>query len=189
MKAINPLLDKILIPIVLGFLIPIATVVGSKFSTGDWLVWFSNVPIWIWIVIGALITAWIIVIAIRRRISKLREDDHSPIQIISMPDGGWAEAGKIGYAGVYWIVLAPKNPWYELEPKRITARDLDMDTPPRCPKCETEIEQSKSFWGGYVWKCVRCDFQKRNRDSYYREKERALKVVKREWEIKYTPKR
>ena len=87
MKAINPLLDKILIPIVLGFLIPIATVVGSKFSTGDWLVWFSNVPIWIWIVIGALITAWIIVIAIRRRISKLREDDHSPIQIISMPDG------------------------------------------------------------------------------------------------------
>jgi ribosomal protein L37AE/L43A len=61
--------------------------------------------------------------------------------------------------------------------------DLDIDTPPRCPKCETEIEQTRSFWGGYVWKCVKCGFQKRNRESYYREGERAEKIARREFEM------
>ena len=87
------------------------------------------------------------------------------------------------YAGVIWIVRAPKPSELDLEPPEITASDLELETPPRCPKCETEIEQSRSFWGGYVWKCVKCGFHKRNSDSYYREEERARKIAKRHWEV------
>jgi len=35
-----------------------------------------------------------------------------------------------------------------------------VETPPRCPKCETELEETRSFWGGYIWKCVNCGFKK-----------------------------
>jgi len=183
MKAVNLLLDKIIIPILLAFLIPVVTGIGSKASTGNWLEWFASVPSQVWITLVIIFALWILVVAIRYRIKHLRKEGHSSISIISAPYGGWRTIGKLKYADVIWIVRAPAPPLLELEPEPITPHDLDIDTPPRCPKCETEIEQTQSFWGGYIWKCVRCGFRKRNRDSYYQEEDRVKKIAKREWEI------
>ena len=183
MKAVNLLLDRIIVPILLAFLIPIVTGIGSKASTGNWLEWFVSVPSPVWITLVVIITLWILVIAIRYRIKHLRKESNPLISIISVPYGNWRDVGKFTYADVIWIVRAPAPPWYELDPKPITPDDLDIDTPPRCPKCETEIEQTHSFWGGYIWKCVKCGFKKRNSESYYREEERVKKIAKREWEI------
>ncbi len=183
MKLLNSLLDKIIIPILLAFLIPIITGIGSKVSTGNWWVWFTSVPTTLWVIVVIIILLWIIIISIRYRVRQLHKDGHSLISIISIPYGGWRDVGKIRYADVIWIVRVPATPWYELDPKPITAYDLDLQTPPRCPKCETEIEQTKSFWGGYIWKCVKCGFQKRNSESYYREAERAEKIARRDFEL------
>ena len=183
MKAVNFLLDKIIVPILLAFLIPIVTGIGSKASTGNWLEWFANVPIQVWITLIILFALWILVIAIRYRIKNLHKGSHSPVSIITLPYGSWRTVGKLTYADVVWIISAPAPPWYELDLKPINPYDLDINTPPRCPKCETEIEQTKSFWGGYVWKCVKCGFNKRNRESYYREGERVKKIARRECEI------
>lgn len=183
MKAVNLLLDKIIVPILLAFLIPVVTGIGSKASTGNWLEWFATIQSQVWITLVIIFALWILVIAIRYRIKHLRKEGQSPISIISVPYGGWRNIGKLKYADVIWIVRAPAPPWYELNPEPITPHDLDIDTPPRCPKCETEIEQAQSFWGGYVWKCVKCGFQKRNRESYYKEEERAKKIARREFEM------
>jgi ribosomal protein L37AE/L43A len=102
---------------------------------------------------------------------------------MSIPYGDWMDVGRLNYAGVIWIVRAPKPPWHQLDAEPISVDDLELQTPPRCPKCETEIEQTQSFWGGYIWKCVRCGFKKRNSESYYREEERAKKIARREFEI------
>jgi len=183
MKAVNLLLDKIVVPILLAFLIPVVTSIGSKISTGNWSEWFATIPSQVWITLVIIFALWILVIAIRYRTRHLRKESQSTISIISVPYGGWRNIGKLKYADVIWIVRAPAPPWYELSPEPITPHDLDIDTPPRCSKCETEIEQSQSFWGGYVWKCVKCGFQKRNRESYYKEEERAKKIARREFEM------
>lgn len=183
MKVVNFLLDKLFAPILLALLIPVVTGIGSKASTGNWLEWFTSVPSQVWIMLLIIFALWILVIAIRFRIKHLREGGYSPISIISVPHGGWRNIGKLKYADVVWIVRAPTPPWYELDPKPITPHDLDIDTPPRCPKCETEIEQTQGFWGGYIWKCVKCGFKKRNPKSYYREEERAKKIARRDFEM------
>jgi len=183
MKVVNFLLDKIIAPILLALLIPVVTGIGSKASTGNWFEWFASVPNQVWITLAAIFAIWILAIAIRYRIKQLRKESHSPISIISVPYGGWRNIGKLKYADVIWIVRAPAPPWHELDPEPISAYDLDLQTPPRCPKCETEIEQTQSFWGGYIWKCVKCGFHKRNRESYYREEERAKKIARRDFEI------
>jgi len=183
MKVINLLLDKIVVPVLLALLIPIVTGIGSKASTGNWLEWFASVPSQVWITLAIIFAFWILVIVIRTRIKHLHKESQSPISIISIPYGGWRNVGKLKYADVIWIVRAPATPWYELDPKPITSQDLDIDIPPRCPECETEIEQTQSFWGGYIWKCVKCGFQKRNRESYYREEERAKKIARRDFEM------
>lgn len=183
MKAVNLLLDKIIIPILLAFLIPVVTSIGSRASTGNWLEWFATIPSQVWITLAIIFALWILVSIIRRRMKHLHKEGHSPISIISVPNGGWRNIGKLEYADVIWIVRAPAPPWYELNPEPITSHDLDIDTPPRCPKCETEIEQTQSFWGGYIWKCVNCGFQKRNRESYYKEEERAKKIAGRKFEM------
>ena len=59
---------------------------------------------------------------------------------------------------------------------------LHAKLPPRCPKCQTELEQEKSKVGGHTWKCVRCNFKKRNKKKYEVEREGAEKIARREWE-------
>jgi hypothetical protein len=110
MKAVNLLLDKIIIPILLAFLIPVVTGIGSKASTGNWLEWFTSVPSQFWITLVAIFALWILVVAIRYRIKHLRKEGHSPISIISIPYGGWRNIGKLKYADVVWIVRAPAPP-------------------------------------------------------------------------------
>lgn len=59
---------------------------------------------------------------------------------------------------------------------------LRIKFPPRCPECKTELGQEKSKVGGYIWKCVRCNFKKRNKKSYWNERDGVEKIARRLWE-------
>lgn len=181
MKIIQFLLDKIVAPLVVMVLTPIIIGTASKINTGNWMKWFGLIPKRAWIIFGLIIFLWIAIIVIRNRLKQLQKLNAGPrIFVISTPVFGWITIGKLNYAGVVWRVRAPApEPWKSFDPSSISQSSIEVETPPRCPKCETELEQSHSFWGGYAW---RCDFQKKNRDSYYREAERAEKVARREWE-------
>jgi len=184
MKIVQFLLDKIVAPLLVVLLTPIIISIASKINTGDWMEWFSLIPNTLWIVFGLVIFLWVIIIAIRSRVKQLQKLDAGPgVFVISTPAFGWITIGKLNYAGVVWRVRAPApSPWESFNLSMISPSNIEMETPPRCPKCETELEQSHSFWGGYIWRCVGCGFQKRSRDSYYKEGERAEKIARREWE-------
>lgn len=64
----------------------------------------------------------------------------------------------------------------------MSASDVEVKIPPRCPKCKTELEQSKSFWGGRNWKCPRGDFTNKSKKSFYELSESLEKIVRRDWE-------
>jgi hypothetical protein len=182
MRVVSYLLDKIAVPIAVTVLTPAAVLAVSKLKTGDWLAWTTRFPPALPYWFGILMALWFGAVAIRHRI---RELQGSGIRAwtIRNPIYGWVDVGCVEYAGVKWRIRAARDSLMRLDPADVQPEDLDVQTPPRCPKCETEIEQVARFWGGYYWGCVRCGFRRKNRDSYFREMERVEKLARREWEM------
>jgi len=100
------------------------------------------------------------------------------ISVISNP--GWVTIGKIDYNGLVWRIIIPAPAEKSFNP--IPLSSIEVEIPPRCPNCETEIEELSNHSGRVVWRCVRCGFKKRNRDGYFTEKHRAEKIARRELE-------
>ena len=84
----------------------------------------------------------------------------------------------VAYQGVTWDIVAPAR--HPLEMAADYARHLptvgEAKIPPKCPKCGVELEEKKGLVYGHIWRCVACDFKKRNRDSFYTEAVRAEKI-------------
>lgn len=180
MKMAQYLVDKLVIPLVVRVLSSIISIsIGSKIITGDWIEWFYLIPKRVWIIFGMIIFLWVIITVIHERNKQgMVLEDLWAVSVT--PEYEWITIGKLDYAGVVWRVRTPAPAsWEYFNP---STSSIKVETPPLCPKCETELEESRSFWRGYVWRCVGCGFQKRNRDSYYREAERAEKLARREWE-------
>jgi ribosomal protein L37AE/L43A len=183
MKTVDFLLGKFVAPFAVAVLTPAGISVVSKLRTGDWLKLFGRVPTAVWIAGVALLVAWYTVVAIRKRLKRLR-DARGPFGfVVSTPIWGWLQVGKLEHAGVCWIIRAASPPpWTPCEPHQISPASLEVETPPRCPRCETELEGSERFWGGHLWKCIDCGFERKNSDSYYLESERAERMARRHWE-------
>lgn len=154
------MLDKVVFPLLALVLTPIAVALGSEIATGNWMEWFGLIPNTASIVFGLVIFVWVVIITIRSRLKRLQELDAVPgIFVGSRPPFGWVTIGKFDYAGVVWRVrAAPARRHESLEPSRISSLSIEVETLPRCPNCKTELEESRSFWGGYVWRCVRLGF-------------------------------
>ena len=185
MKAVvNWLLDKTIVPILLIVLTPIITGIGSKVSTDNWFEWFATTPVLVWVILAIILIPWI-AFAIYHRIKHLRRENWSVRPLRFKPSGGWETIYKIEHAGVIWNVRVPVQASTFKRRKVPTLDDLDIEIPPRCPKCSTKLEEIKSFWCGYVWKCVNCGFHKRNRDDWFKEERRVIKLAERRFEEIY----
>ncbi len=146
MKMAQYLVDKLVIPLVVGLLLPILTGLGSKIITGD-LEWFYLIPKRFWIIFGMIIFLWVIITVIHKRNKQgMVLEDLWAVSVT--PEYEWITIGKLDYAGVVWRVRTPAPAsWEYFNPS--TSR-IKVETPPLCPKCETELEESRSFWRGYV---------------------------------------
>jgi ribosomal protein L37AE/L43A/uncharacterized integral membrane protein len=185
-KLFDTFLDAVLLPVLAPIGTLVATAVGSKLSTGDWLTWLRAVPMKVWLILFAVGGIWFVAVLIGRRVRELRAArSHSGPAVFSVPMHGWIELAEFTHTGVLWRVRAPRESTWELEDKTsVDPSDIDVATPPRCPRCKTELEESQRFLGGYVWKCVRCGFKRSNKESFYREADRAEKIARREWEMR-----
>ena len=180
------ILDNIIALIVVGVVFPSVTFLGSIISTGDWLDWFAAIPVPVRITLAGLLVSWILFIAIRRRTRHLRKENWSPPKPPRfIPAEGWETIHKIEYANVVWQVRVPVRTSTFRGREVPTIDDLDIEIPPRCPDCGTKLEETKSFWGWYVWKCIKCGFRKRNRDDFFKEERRVIKLAERWFEETY----
>lgn len=177
------LFNNVIGPIVVAIIPTIIASVSFKVSTGHWIEWIRDISPKTWLLLATLWIFWISFIMVRRRILRLRElNASSSLSGIWVPVYGWMEIGEMGYSGVLWKVkVHAASPW-ELNPSIPSPESIEIKTPPLCPKCGTELEQRHGFFGGYRWTCVGCNFNKKNKDSYYREAERARKLAKRKYE-------
>ncbi|MBC7349958.1 MAG: hypothetical protein H5U05_08295 [Candidatus Aminicenantes bacterium] len=183
MKKHHYILEKIALPLLVSFLTPIATSIGSKITTGNWTLLFSKIPLSYKVVFFLLIIFWIIINIVQRK-NKNVTSEGPLISFIKIPPWGWENIGNISYAGVKWVIIVPAQPLKTLSVHHnISPEDLEIKIPPRCPKCETELEQYKSFIGGFIWKCIACGFKIRSHNDFFKEAERAKKIAKRQLEI------
>jgi hypothetical protein len=182
-RMIESLLKDLIRPLLLLALAPSATALGSRIATGDWTKWFRLIPKPVWIGLVLVILVWVAIILIRKRLKQIRESDAGPpvaVSVVSLY--GTVSIATVDRAGVLWGVHAHRPSPFPFEPSDIHPSSIYVIPPPTCPKCETELEESHSFWGGYVWRCVRCGFKKRNQDSFSREAERAERIARRKWQ-------
>ena len=179
MKIFKYLMDNYINPVIASIIVSIIIALGSKAYTGKWLEWFKLIPLTTLKIVGGWILLWIVIIFISRRFKNLKNSNGIFAAVNYGAPYGWVPLGEIEYNEVIWRFRSPKSTPYGDYSKS----DIDVETPPRCPNCETELEQSNSFWGGYIWKCLVCDFKKRNRESYYTEEERVKKIARRNLEL------
>jgi ribosomal protein L37AE/L43A len=182
MAILKYILEKLLIPLMIST--PVVTVLISKIKTGNSLEYLQSVSKEQWMIIGGVAlllftVRWIFmkVIAVRKL-----NDSSLPFAMISSPPYGWKEIGEIEYKGVVWkIKLAVRS----IRSENIRLSDIEVGTPPRCPKCKTEIEQKHVLFGRYLWYCINCSFKKRSGESYYIEADRAEKIARRKVEEEF----
>lgn len=157
--------------------------------TGNWMNVFSLIPNTLLnFFLIFCIPIGIIFLVIFLRVRQLRKLNSGPkISVIQTAPYGWTKIGEHSYKGLLWNIQIPTPSPYSLYDEDLYGGHLrssiEIETPPRCPRCKTEIEQIHSFWTWYVWKCAMCGFKKRNSHSYYQEKDRVLKIARRSYEL------
>jgi len=96
MKMAQYLVDKLVIPLVVGLLLPILTGLGSKIITGD-LEWFYLIPKRFWIIFGMIIFLWVIITVIHKRNKQgMVLEDLWAVSVT--PEYEWITIGKLDYA-------------------------------------------------------------------------------------------
>jgi len=103
--------------------------------------------------------------------------------LIYYDQSNYAEISEIKYQGVIWkIIVSPDWTGKILELSNYSSEDIDINFSPRCPDCGTKLEEREGLICGYIWKCVKCGYKTRNKDSSYIERTRVKKIAESEWE-------
>lgn len=182
-KGTELFIGSFIYPLLVTGVIAIFTLMCSKLATGDWLNYLFAVPRYVWLISGGILLFWLILIAAYKRVRKIRADNArvGPV-MVTIPAFGYEEVGEQTYKGVLWPIRLPAQPPWRLTHREIPSpSDIDIGTPPRCPGCKTELEERKTFWGRYLWTCPRCEFSKKNSDSFYIECNRVEKIARRDF--------
>lgn len=183
-KTTERILDKLVLPLLFVALLPTFTLLGSKLLSGDWLAWFKRVPSWGYSVFVGLIVAGFLLSPVVRRLRRLRKRNLPAAPLFfGVPRWGYVTVGTLNYKNVIWHVQIPAPPpWKGLTPAEARCAAVDVETPPHCPKCDTEVEETETFFGNFRWSCLRCGFVTKNNMSYYKEVIRAEKLARSWWE-------
>jgi putative oxidoreductase len=98
-----------------------------------------------------------------QRLLAMREPPPSYLpNVWGRPKYGWDTIETHRYRRVDWPIQIPVPGPLHRHTFSIDA--LHVDVPPRCPKCRTELEESRRFPYGFSWKCVGCGFKTHNNE-------------------------
>ncbi|TKJ86075.1 hypothetical protein PaeCFBP13512_19775 [Paenibacillus sp. CFBP13512] len=137
-------------------------------------------PKWAWAISLSLVlvvlSIWFIVK--RMRLIKGMNKRYSPI-IGIVSSRGWEDLGLEEWSNVLWRVRIPKKlpsrSFIDVSPENNLSK-INIQSPPICRNCNTELEERNTFWGKYSWYCVGCGYKQRSKLDFF---EAAKKVEKR----------
>jgi hypothetical protein len=147
----------------------------SKIITGNWFTYFERLKSIYWLlIVGVIVLFFIIRIILDIRLKTAQSNIYAgPIR---QDNYDYQEIDEITYASVVWPIMRRVYGPYVQVPEP-SPDELVIDLPPRCPKCRTDLEQKKAFWGYYKLSCPRGDFHKRRWKSYHLMKESVQRIV------------
>jgi len=167
------ILNHYLPGLLVALTIIILTAIYSVIKTGNGITIYTEIPIIIWIIIAIILLIWIIIVFIRNRMN----DNTFPMGFV--PRGEWVNIGSEKYGGVIWRIKQPK-PVYLTNIRNDTS-SIQVESTPRCPNCETELDiKDKYLW--YSWWCVECGFKLRTWNNNEKIKRLVEKKVERKLE-------
>jgi len=178
------LLNQVIAPLVVLFFAPAVVAISSRLETGEWINWFTNIPLKVYYLFTLFIIGWLIIVLVNQRIKKVNKLNSTIYNnpIITNPPFGWHILNEKVYSGVVWIIKYALTESQYLQLNSLNPSNVVAKLPPRCPRCKTELEQLHSFWGGYIWNCVQCNFKKRNKFGFSFEKQGVEMIARREFE-------
>ncbi|GEM_PF-2761321 len=164
--------------LIIAALLPSATAIGSKFASGSWLKWFES-P---WVRFVLALVVFFLIFKMRKVVKSYGKTE---LASGSIPPDGWEELKRISHDNVIWVVLRdgrgrdanrlfPRN-----DPR---PREICIKTPAVCPNCETELKETRRFWGGFTWHCIKCEFKKHSKASFYEASKNVERLARREIE-------
>ena len=156
---------------------------ASWLLTGRWTAWFGIFRWgWVLVAVGAALLLWVLV----KFLFPSRGGSSVPRALgrhMPFPYGVPVAQFSGSFDGVVWayrgVILGPPpnhgDPQPDIEPST-----LEVDLPPRCPICGTDIEEGR-FSRLYRWKCVGCGWRKLKRRSYYDLADTAQRFFQGRW--------
>ncbi len=150
-------------PITLFFLLWLGGfTICSYIFTGDFFAWWRPLNFTLFVTFAglALIASGSWYLITRYRITKM-SNIRGPL-IVGIPDlsQGWLNIGSLDYNGVKWNVRVPRLPFYQ---RRYRLEDvpsvIDIEDP-RCPHCNTILNEAKTFWGNIFGRVRDADSRK-----------------------------
>lgn len=185
LRMLKSVATGVVAKIIVTFIIALPPIAGaiSIIQKGKW-----EIPVWMWIVSGTLLALIGIMVLIVKRIQNLgQENKRYPLIGFVRPYGGWEDYGHYEYKGVKWRIRkgseGPFRRGLEEESIESILKKIDVQTPPLCPVCQTELEEEKDFWGTslwgkYVWECINCGFKVRSKERFNESVDKVKIIVR-----------
>jgi hypothetical protein len=175
-KILAFLSEHLILPLIVVVLTPFATAIASYLGTGDWFQYFLAAPGWVWYSVAGFFLIWTLMVIIKKRFRRIREYESPAIFRLKEPRWDQVEMFDIPYKSVVWTII-----WDPGRNPPLIPNNLDINTPAKCPKCNTELSEKKAFWGGYVWSCPYpyCTFKKRSSENFFTVSDQVLRIAPR----------
>ncbi|MBA4377031.1 MAG: hypothetical protein C0401_12790 [Anaerolinea sp.] len=162
----------------MGAIVALVVIALPSIFGSSWRVWLSAIPSSaLGFIGGTLIT--VAAMGFWKLFHKREISAASPM---SYPRGGYHHISTIKYEGVRWNMQSTTpDPWGQHRQGILGSGDIDVERPPMCPNCPTELLESRTIFGRYRWYCVSCGFVKTSHESYWKVAERADILARAKW--------
>ena len=163
---------------------PIAISIVSKIKTGHWFKYFIDYSIELIAIGSSVLIIWILTIIYYKISGIIRERNDNSLGIAQTPEWGWKYVEKELYKKVIWSPRFPLfwGPEDEFKLNKYVLDYLEIEFPPRCPLCKTELIENKTIFGWYKWKCINCGFVTRKIYNFSYHANQLERIVRRKIE-------
>ena len=147
------MVSKLVRKIIAALTLPSAGAIGL-IILNIWYEWFTLIPKQYVPLILILFAIPVVIWIVQKTLKKPSSSTY--IASISTPPEKW----RISSHGVHWKITGSRGYYSKINPNTIRSQ-----TPPICPKCETELEEEEKYFI-WKWNCPNCSFKKYSRMSF-----------------------